>query len=170
MWLLHYVYRAFVYPFRGPTGQPMPAVVAAMAFSFNLVNATINGAIPAPDPARYASVGFWLGTALFLGGMWLNHDADARLRALRARTGGYAIPTGGAYRWVSCPNYLGEIVQWWGWALLTGALPGLAFAIFTTANLAPRAFSNHAWYKRTFPTIRRSAPRRSPWPWRLKRP
>jgi hypothetical protein len=52
---------------------------------------------------------------------------------------------------VSCPNYLGEIVQWFGWALLGWSLPGLAFALFTLANLAPRAYAHHRWYLATFP-------------------
>lgn len=163
-WLAHYGYRGFVYPLRQPGGRPMPASVAAMGASFNLLNASINASIPAPDPSRYASAPFWLGAALFVAGLALNHDADARLRAVRARVGGYGIPTGGAYRWVSCPNYLGEIVQWWGWAALTGSLPGLAFAVFTTANLAPRAVAHHAWYRRTFPDYPPERTALVPWP------
>jgi protein-S-isoprenylcysteine O-methyltransferase Ste14 len=52
---------------------------------------------------------------------------------------------------VSCPNYLGEIVEWFGWALATWSFGGLAFALYTTANLAPRALDHHAWYRRQFP-------------------
>jgi protein-S-isoprenylcysteine O-methyltransferase Ste14 len=55
------------------------------------------------------------------------------------------------YRWISSPNYFGEIVEWLGWALMTWSLAGLAFAVYTTANLAPRAFSNHRWYREKFP-------------------
>lgn len=166
LWLAHYGYRAFVYPFLGRPGRPMPAVVAAMGASFNVVNGAINGAIPAPAPEHYASWSFLAGLALFVAGMLLHHDADARLRALRAREEGYGIPTGGAFRWVSCPNYLGEIVEWWGWALLTGSLAGLAFAIFTTANLAPRAVAHHAWYRRTFPDYPPERTALVPVPWR----
>jgi protein-S-isoprenylcysteine O-methyltransferase Ste14 len=54
------------------------------------------------------------------------------------------------YRWISCPNYLGEIVEWSGWALATWSLPGLAFAVWTAANLAPRAHSHHLWYREHF--------------------
>ena len=80
--------------------------------------------------------------------MWSDH----KLRRLRASTGdGYQIPYGGAYRWVSCPNYLGEIVEWAGWALATWSPAGLAFALYTVANLAPRAVDHHAWYHRQFP-------------------
>jgi protein-S-isoprenylcysteine O-methyltransferase Ste14 len=64
---------------------------------------------------------------------------------------GYKIPRGGAYNWVSCPNYLGEIVEWLGWALATWSFGGLAFAAYTAANLVPRALANHRWYQKRFP-------------------
>ena len=81
----------------------------------------------------------------------INRLADRKLRDLRERGGsGYRIPQGGLYEWVSCPNYLGEIIEWAGWAIATWSLPGFAFAVWTIANLAPRARSHHAWYQRTF--------------------
>ena len=58
---------------------------------------------------------------------------------------------GGAFELVSCPNYLGEILEWCGWALATWSWPGLAFALYTIANLAPRAVTHHRWYRETFP-------------------
>ena len=56
-----------------------------------------------------------------------------------------------AFEWVSCPNYLGEMTEWAGWALATWSLPGLAFAAYTAANLAPRALAHHDWYRERFP-------------------
>jgi len=64
---------------------------------------------------------------------------------------GYRIPQGGLYRWISCLNYFGEIIEWAGWAIATWSLPGLAFAVWTFANLAPRARAHHAWYHQHFP-------------------
>ena len=80
-----------------------------------------------------------------------NRQADHTLRSLR-RPGksGYRIPHGGLYRWVSCPNYLGEIVEWTGWAVMTWSLAGLSFAVWAAANLAPRAWAHHAWYRKYF--------------------
>ena len=48
------------------------------------------------------------------------------------------------------PNYLGEILEWTGWAVATWSLPGLMFALYTAANLVPRARANHKWYRETF--------------------
>jgi protein-S-isoprenylcysteine O-methyltransferase Ste14 len=52
---------------------------------------------------------------------------------------------------VSCPNYLGEIVEWTGFALLTWSLPAVSFAAWTVANLVPRALAHHRWYRERFP-------------------
>ena len=44
----------------------------------------------------------------------------------------------------------GEILEWTGWAVATWSLGGLAFCVFTAANLIPRARSNHRWYRENF--------------------
>lgn len=64
---------------------------------------------------------------------------------------GYWIPRGGMYELISCPNYLGETIEWIGYAITTGSLVGTAFAFYTFANLAPRAHQHHQWYQETFP-------------------
>lgn len=33
---------------------------------------------------------------------------------------------------------------------MTWSISGLAFFIYTVANLGPRAFANHRWYQETF--------------------
>jgi protein-S-isoprenylcysteine O-methyltransferase Ste14 len=63
---------------------------------------------------------------------------------------GYKIPHGGLYRWISCPNYFGELLEWTGWAIATWSLAGFSFALWTFANLVPRALSNHKWYRQKF--------------------
>ncbi|MCA9611606.1 MAG: DUF1295 domain-containing protein, partial [Myxococcales bacterium] len=81
----------------------------------------------------------------------INHHADHVLRNLR-KPGetGYKIPHGGLYRFISCPNYFGEIVEWFGFALAAWTFPGLVFAFFTFANLFPRALDHHKWYRGKF--------------------
>jgi len=39
----------------------------------------------------------------------------------------------------------------WAWMIMEFPSPGLAFFIFTFANLFPRAISSHRWYKNQFP-------------------
>ena len=156
LWQAHYAYRAFVYPFLLRGDKRMPITIPLMAVAFNLLNATVNAmAVSVVTDYRTSWLvdpRFLAGVALFVAGLVVNRGADRTLRGLRAPgESGYKVPTGGAYRWISCPNYFGEIVQWFGWALATWSLGGLAFAVYTTANLAPRALDHHRWYRETFP-------------------
>jgi len=158
LWMLHYVNRSLVFPFRRRGGQrPMPLSIAGSGFFFNLVNGYLQGRWlhtlgPVRDAAWLTHPAFLAGAALFLVGFGINTHADAVLRNLR-RPGetGYKIPQGGLYALVSCPNYFGEMLEWFGWALATWSLGGLVFAVWTVANLAPRAFANHKWYRQKFP-------------------
>ncbi len=157
LWQAHYLHRAFVFPFAmRAEGKSMPVAIAAMGFSFNVLNAWINARWVSEwgdYPTRWlVDPRFAAGVAIFFAGLATNVRADRRLLALRAPgETGYKIPRGGLHELVSSPNYLGEIVEWLGWALATWSLPGLAFAIFAIANLGPRALHHHAWYRRTFP-------------------
>ena len=157
LWEAHYVHRAFIYPFTRRTGTSgMAAAVVGMGFIFNIGNAYLNGRYLFTLSGGYAnawlmSPQFIIGAALFVAGFIINRWADVSLRNLRQPgESGYKIPVGGLYRWISCPNYFGEMVTWVGWAVATWSLPGLAFAVFTVANLAPRARAHHLWYKRQF--------------------
>jgi protein-S-isoprenylcysteine O-methyltransferase Ste14 len=158
LWELHYVYRAFIYPLRlRRSKRQMPISVVGLGFLFNVVNGYLNGRYLSTFSGGYTSewltdVRFVVGLGLFVGGYLINHQADRTLLKLRDRgEASYKIPQGGFYRWVSCPNYLGEIVEWLGWAVMTWSLSGLAFAVWTSANLAPRARTHHAWYRAEFP-------------------
>jgi len=172
LWELHYVYRAFIYPLTMRYGgKKMPVAVVMMGFFFNLGNAYANGhflfgGMVSYPPSWLNDPRFIAGLILFVAGFFVNHWADLTLQRLR-KPGEivYRIPYGGLFHWVSCPNYLGEIIEWSGWALATWSLPGLFFAAWTFANLAPRARSHHAWYQANF--IEYPAERKAliPWIW-----
>jgi len=157
MWETHYIYRAFVYPWRlRDTGKRMPVVVMALGILFNLINTYANGRYLFTFSGGYPQDWLWdvrfvVGAAVFIGGLLINRQADATLRQLRAPGESvYRIPEGGLFRWVSAANYLGEIIEWVGWAVATWSLAGLAFAVWTIANLAPRARAHHRWYQENF--------------------
>jgi protein-S-isoprenylcysteine O-methyltransferase Ste14 len=159
LWLTHYVYRAFVFPFRmrGAASKRKPLFTVGLAFVFNVANGSVNAwaitrLAPHLDGTQAFDGRFVVGVALFITGYAINHAADATLRRLRAPgETGYKIPRGGLYRWVSSPNYLGEIIEWSGFAIAAYTAPAAAFALFTVANLLPRALDHHRWYQRTFP-------------------
>lgn len=156
VWQCHYLNRNFIFPFRTRTaGKTMPAVVAGSGFAFNVVNAYVNARFishfGAYGPGWLADPRFLAGLAIFATGFTLNIRSDNILLRLRKSSGtGYSIPRGGAFRHVSCPNYLGELLEWAGWALATWSLGGLAFFAYTAANLVPRALSHHRWYRERF--------------------
>jgi 3-oxo-5-alpha-steroid 4-dehydrogenase 1 len=166
LWEAHYIHRAFIYPFSLSSGDKrMPVVVISLGILFNGVNAYLNGRYIFTFSAGYANQ--WLadprfvsGVVLFLIGFVINRQADHTLRNLRKPgESDYKVPYGGLYRWISCPNYLGEILTWIGWAVATWSLPGLSFAVWTIANLVPRARAHHAWYRAHFsdyPTQRKA--------------
>jgi len=62
----------------------------------------------------------------------------------------YFLPTGGLYNYVSSPNYLGEIIEWFGWAVATWSLPGLLFALGAVGCIGVRAIHTHKWYEKNF--------------------
>jgi len=94
---------------------------------------------------------FITGVGIFIFGFAVNRQSDYILYKIRKKNHNiYEIPQGGLYKWVSCPNYLGEMLIWIGWAIVSWSPVGLAFALWTIANLAPRAYSHHRWYHEKF--------------------
>lgn len=158
IWELHYIQRTFVYPsiMRNGEKKNFPVTIAFMGFFFNLLNGGVNGWYLYIMGGSYtvewlADPRFIIGAIVFLTGYGINLYADRKLRKLRnGNKKEYSVPKGGLFELISSPNYFGEIVEWIGWAILTWSLPGLAFAVFTFANLFPRAIANHKWYRKTF--------------------
>lgn len=158
LYTLHYVNRDIIFPLRLRTrGKKMPLAIMFMAIFFNLVNGFINGYFLGNLADRYTLE--WLGDPRFIGGilvfftgMAINMYSDNLLIHLR-KPGetGYVIPRGGFFSFISCPNHFGEIVEWFGYAIMTWSSPGLAFAVWTLVNLLPRALHHHRWYQSTFP-------------------
>ena len=172
MWELHYIHRAFIYPFsRRGDSRRMPLTIIGFGLLFNVVNGYLNGRYIFSFSGGYANewlgdTRFIVGLFLFITGFLINRRADRILRNLRQPgESSYKVSDSGLYRWISCPNYLGEIVIWMGWALATWSLPGLAFALWTAANLIPRARSNHAWYREYFPDYARKVKALLPGVW-----
>ncbi|MCB0522048.1 MAG: DUF1295 domain-containing protein [Lewinellaceae bacterium] len=157
LWMAHYANRAIRYPLRAKMdGKSVPMVIVGSAIFFNLVNGFLNGywlgSLAAPYPAAwFGTPQFIFGILLFFAGAFINIQSDNILLKLR-KPGetGYKIPQGGLFRFVSCPNHFGEIVEWAGFAILCWNLPAVSFAIWTAANLVPRALSHHRWYREKF--------------------
>ncbi len=165
LFCLHYFNRTFIFPFRLHTkGKKMPVIIPLSGIFFNLANTFLLGYYFS-NFAGYETnwlydTRFIVGVILFFCGAWLNWKADNILIHLR-KPGetGYKIPNGWLFRYISCPNMLGELVEWAGFAILCWNLPALAFFIWSSANLVPRALAHHSWYQSKFedyPTERKA--------------
>ena len=83
--------------------------------------------------------------------MLINLHSDHVIRNLRkpGDTKHY-IPRKGFYKYVTSANYFGEFTEWIGYAILTWSPAGVLFAVWTFANLGPRAKSLTAKYEQEF--------------------
>ena len=155
---LHYLHRAFVYPFLMRGKSRMPLGIMIMGIVFNVLNAAMQGGwIFYFAPESLYTTG-WLttpqfiaGTLLFFTGMWINIHSDHIIRNLRkpGDTAHY-LPRGGMYNYVTSANYFGELVEWCGFAVLTWSWAGTVFAWWTFANLVPRAAAIYSHYQQMF--------------------
>ena len=157
IWTAHYVNRAWAWPNRAKLEQKlMPLSVVILAVIFNTINCLLNGIWLFDLSGGYelswvTDPRFIFGVVIFFSGMIINIKSDDILFSLRDDgSTGYKIPRGGLFEKVSSPNYLGEIIEWFGFAIATWSLAGFTFAIWTFCNLAPRAFAHHRWYKQEF--------------------
>lgn len=165
IWAVHYLNRGLVFPWliRAPKdSRSFGVLVIGSGMLVTAVHGYLNGYYL----SRYGDhlVGDWmadprflLGAALYGSGLALNIKSDAILRNLRSvaevERGEkvYRIPRGGGFRYVTNPQYLGELMAWLGFATLTWSLAGVFILTLSMANLIPRAIATHKWYREKFP-------------------
>lgn len=155
---LHYIQRSFVFPFRLRGNSVMPLSIILMGVTFNVLNALMQGGwifYLSPDdyygPDWLTTPKFIGGFLIFLIGMYINIQSDDIIRNLRKEgDSGHYLPKEGMFRYVTSANYFGELVEWIGFAILTWSWAGAVFAIWTFANLAPRASRIYDRYKVEF--------------------
>jgi len=150
MFLVHYSQRTLIYPWLLRGGKKTPAAIISLAFCWSIMNGMLQGV----HNLYYQQSTRLLipGLLIFTWGFYINIQSEGILRNLRKPgDSGYKIPRGGMFKYVSCPNYMGECVEWIGYAIGSGfSLPPLMFAIFTVGFVGRRAMSHHAWYKKQF--------------------
>ncbi|MBR5176884.1 MAG: DUF1295 domain-containing protein [Bacteroidales bacterium] len=155
----HYFHRSFIFPRQLRGHSRMPWAIVLMGALFNTLNAMMQGGwIFFISPVDYyqkdwlLSLPFIVGTVVFFSGMFINIQSDHIIRHLRepGDTAHY-LPHGGMFRYVTSANYFGEFVEWVGFAILTWSWAGAVFALWTFANLAPRAARIYDLYISEFP-------------------
>ncbi len=157
-YILHYIYRSLIFPFLLKGKSQMPLAIALMGSTFNLVNSTLISFytvyLPLTKPATAGLHNPWiymLGFFLMIYGFNIHRKADHTIRNLRkpGDTKHY-LPTGGLFNYVTSANYLGELVEWIGFALMVNNPAGWMFVWWTAANLVPRAHAINKKYRAEF--------------------
>lgn len=156
---LHYFQRSLVFPFLLKGQSQMPVAIMMMGILFNVINGTIQGGglYWFPNPDFEEGVSYLLrpnaiaGILLFFVGMAVNLHSDHVIRHLRkpGDTKHY-LPRKGMYRYVTSANYLGEIMEWTGFAIAAATPAAWVFPLWTAANLVPRAHAIYNKYKEEF--------------------
>lgn len=159
LFLFHYFQRSFIFPLLMRGKSKMPIAIMAMGLVFNTLNSYFIGTWLFCGHYADGMYGiewlrnprFLIGLAIFITGMLINLQSDHIIRHLRkpGDTKHY-IPRKGLYKYVTSANYFGEFVEWCGFAVLSWSLPGLLFALWTFANLGPRAKSLTEKYEEEF--------------------
>lgn len=158
LYLLHYFQRSFIFPLKMRGKSTMPIAIMLMGLIFNTINAYLIGTwlFEYAPAGRYSEEWFHtpqfiVGLIIFFAGMAINLHSDHVIRNLRkpGDTKHY-IPRKGLYKYVTSANYFGEFVEWIGYAILTWCIPGALFAIWTFANLGPRAKALTSKYEEEF--------------------
>ena len=160
MFIVHYIQRSFIYPFlQGTTGRDYPLHAWCFAMLFTACNGTMqaNDLLYGPVAARsmadglYANPRVYLGCAIWAFGLFCNVQADAILRNLRppgslaAKNRSYVIPRGGLFEYVSGAHFVGEIIEWSGYAIACWSYAPLCFAAFNWMGIGTRAIATHDW-------------------------
>jgi len=129
-----------------------------MGVLFNLCNAFMQGGwLFFKSPESMYSIGwlwtpqFIIGFVIFFGGMALNIQSDKIIQNLR-KSGDtkHYLPSKGFFKYVTGAHYFGEVIEWIGFAILTWSLSGAVFALWTFANLVPRANAIYHKYRKMF--------------------
>ena len=155
----HYFQRSFIFPSRIRGCGKMPLSIILMGVIFNTLNAIMQGGwiFFVSEPDYYGThwltdPRFLIGLVIFAFGMYVNISSDSIIRNLRRNPTDTAhyLPKGGMFRYVTSANYFGELLEWIGFAILTWSWAGAVFALWTFANLGPRAARIHQRYLQEF--------------------
>lgn len=163
VWAIHYGNRGWFFPLsirvaKGRRSTFSISVVAAGMFVTG-IHGFLNAQLFSEYGAHlnndwFTDPRFLIGLVVYFCGYGLILSSESIVRNLRApgqtTSGDYKIPYGGGYRFVSSPQYLGELIAWTGFSIMTWGLPGVVIFLISAGNLVPRAFQTHKWYREKF--------------------
>ncbi|KAK3683444.1 hypothetical protein B0T22DRAFT_500968 [Podospora appendiculata] len=175
LFVIHYSYRAVLFPLLQPSMSPIHATVWASALAFQLVNGTCVGAwLAAYGPTtqaawraqlgKYSTLQFTAGIAIFYLGLAANYYHDDELREIRRREiqrlqrlaekdGAGKVKAGGVEKHYEIPQAgLFKWVEWFGFYMAAGwgCVPARCFLVNEITSMLPRAVKGRRWYAEKF--------------------
>ena len=159
LFVVHYVVKGLVMPILSRHSSSkislwIPVATLLTNTFYHYLNAEFIGSVNYCNKYFY-DPRFIVGALLFAIGFIIGRAADFQLIYLRLRESrknkDYVVPKGFLFALVSSPNYFGEGLEWFGWALMTWSLSGLVWWLFVESTLITRARHNHNWYVVEFP-------------------
>ncbi|KAK7753784.1 hypothetical protein SLS62_004149 [Diatrype stigma] len=176
LFVIHYTYRAVIFPFIQPSMSPIHFLVWSNAIMFQVCNGSaLGGWLAAYGPttqeawqAQSSTLQFAIGLVLFYVGLTGNYFSDEELREIRRnelrrqeklKAKGhtniekhYEVPDNGLFRHMLYPHYFMEWVEWFGFLVAAGfsCTPARCFLLNEIFAMLPRAVSGGKWYKERF--------------------
>lgn len=164
LWMLHYGNRGWFFPLSIRVAPGTKSSFSVMVMSMGMFVTAIHAYLNAEwftrlgthlTPDWLSDPRFIAGLCVYAVGLFLILTSEYVVRNLRSANPApdepkYKIPQGFGYNWVSSPQYLGELIAWAGFAILTWGLPGVMIFLISAGNLVPRAFATHKWYHEKF--------------------
>ena len=166
IWIMHYGNRGFIFPFLIRSAKGATSSFSVLVVIAGWLVTSLHGYLNAvfishlgehlTSVAWFSDPRFIIGICIYLFGFVMNVHSDAIIRNLRSKEEVergekvYRIPKGGLFKYVSCPSYLTELISFTGFAIATWSLGAVFVLLVSAANLIPRAFQTHKWYKEKF--------------------
>ncbi|KAI1328015.1 3-oxo-5-alpha-steroid 4-dehydrogenase [Xylariaceae sp. FL0255] len=176
LFVMHYIYRAVLFPFIQPSMSPIHVAIWTNAIIFQVSNGIAIGSwLAAYGPttqAEWEAIGFsetrfYIGIAVFFIGLAGNYFSDEELREIRRSEMArqtqlkkegktvdkhYEVPQGGLFKYMLFPHYFMEWVEWTGYCIAGGLAftPARCFLLNEVFAMFPRAVSGGKWYKEKF--------------------
>jgi 3-oxo-5-alpha-steroid 4-dehydrogenase 1 len=176
LFVIHYTYRAVIFPIIQPSMSPIHFSIWINAIIFQVANGTCIGSwlagygptTQADWDAQGSIIQFTLGISLFYIGLTGNYFSDEELREIRRseerrqqrlKEKGhtniekhYEVPNAGLFKYMLFPHYFMEWVEWFGYWLAAGfsCTPARCFLLNEFTAMLPRAVAGGKWYADKF--------------------
>ncbi|RYP42157.1 hypothetical protein DL767_000522 [Monosporascus sp. MG133] len=176
LFVIHYTYRAVIFPLIQPSMSPIHAMIWINAVIFQVCNGSaLGGWLAAYGPttqeawaAQSSTLQFAIGLVLFYVGLTGNYFSDEELREIRRNEmrrqeklkekgqrnveKHYEVPNNGLFKYMLYPHYFMEWVEWLGFWIAAGfsCAPARCFLLNEVCAMLPRAVSGGKWYKEKF--------------------